>query len=182
MPTIYIPEAIMRDVNHLKQLYSQGQAYYIILSRKEDKENEEEMFPHTPSREEEKEKEERNKNKKKAFAREKEFDVPTFEEVKEYVQSLKTYFSAETFFDYYEAIGWEFNRRKIHDWKAVARFWADNEARNPMKKAKKIVAQQQQIAEERERVQREFEMRYQEAVQKHVSYEEYQRMKRKGNI
>ncbi len=36
----------------------------LCYDSKEDNENEEETFPHTPSKEEEKEKEERNKNKK----------------------------------------------------------------------------------------------------------------------
>lgn len=110
------------------------------------------------------------------------FEIPTLEEVREYVQSLKTYYSAETFFDYYQSIGWKFNRRKIYDWRAVARFWAGNETHSPVRKAQQVVERQKQIAEERERVQQEFETRYQEAVQTHVSYEEYQRMKREGRL
>ena len=58
MATIYVPDEMVCDVEHLKLLRKQGRAYNITLYCKEDNEKEEEKFPHTPLREEEKEKEE----------------------------------------------------------------------------------------------------------------------------
>ena len=52
------------------------------------------------------------------------FSPPTLDEVKEYIiQNNARYVDAETFYDYYEAIGWKVGKNPMKDWRASVRGW-----------------------------------------------------------
>ena len=105
-------------------------------------------------------------------------EIPTLEEVRAYLRPLNAYFTAEQFHDYYSAIGWRFGQKKIYDWRAVARVWLTNRS----KFLRQAGVQQSQAAQQREAAQQEWERRYDESRQNHVSYEEYKRMKAAGMV
>jgi len=106
--------------------------------------------------------------------------IPSLKEIEEYAKEFNHLdFTPDYFCDFYERTHWRIAGYKIHDWRAVFRVWVRNSRSNPQNATQR---RQQQIAEERERVQQEFETRYQEAAQTRVSYEEYQRMKREGRV
>lgn len=51
------------------------------------------------------------------------FSKPSFEEVKEYAESIGFDIDARRFIDYYEANGWKVGRNQMKDWKATVRNW-----------------------------------------------------------
>ncbi len=124
---MYVSSEIMKDVTRMKEARRKGLCYDIICyDSKEDNEKEEEMFPHTPLREEEKEKEEVDDNDDKKKTKKVSFFTPSFEMVERYHQELNiTDFTAQEFYDFYETNGWVLKEnRKIRDWMALMRGWA----------------------------------------------------------
>jgi len=189
MPTTYIPEAILQDVDLLKQLYAKGQAYNIILYCQEETENEEKKFPHTPSKKEEKEKEEVGQQQpSNACARK--FQKPSILEVEEYATSFDNLdFTPRYFYDYNNVRGWCIKGERIKDWQEVFRVWAANSRSrkdNPDSIRSSRAEQRQQsllMAESRnqekaDRETAEREQRLAEQKAQAVSYEEYLKMKK----
>lgn len=59
--------------------------------------------------------------------RQRKFEPPSIEEVRQYIESKGYSVDAQRFVDYYEARGWELSKgRKIKDWKACVRTWNGN--------------------------------------------------------
>lgn len=108
------------------------------------------------------------------------FVPPTLEEVRSYVATLRTYFTGDQFYDYYSGIGWKFKNRRIYDWRAIARFWAGNAKmkKEVLKHRTTPVQQQQNLEEDRHA----WEKRADERKANAVSYEEYKRMKERGEV
>ena len=117
-------------VKTLKRARRMGKCYDIICyDSKEETENEENPSPLHPLSKEEKDKEESFHHhphlKKDARIL---FERPTLEEVKNYHEELKiTCFTAERFYNYYEAYGWKSKGGgEISDWKLLMRNWEKN--------------------------------------------------------
>lgn len=66
-----------------------------------------------------------NKNKKEIY-KEKKFQKPSLEEVKEYCLERNNSVDAEMFIDYYESNGWKVGKNSMKDWKACVRTWERN--------------------------------------------------------
>jgi hypothetical protein len=64
------------------------------------------------------------------------FVPPTFEECKEYAESIGfVNFDPQRFIDHYSAVGWKSGKTKIVDWKAKVRIWHKNhQNKHPMVK------------------------------------------------
>ena len=59
--------------------------------------------------------------------RQRKFEPPTVEEVRQYVQSKGYKVDPQRFIDYYESRGWELSKgRKVKDWQACVRTWDGN--------------------------------------------------------
>ena len=56
----------------------------------------------------------------------KRFQKPTLEEVKQYCLERKNNIDAQKFVDYYESNGWKVGRNPMKDWKATIRTWESN--------------------------------------------------------
>ena len=55
------------------------------------------------------------------------FKKPTIEEIKKYCVERNNSINAQSFYDYYESIGWKRGKTKMKDWKAAVRTWEQNE-------------------------------------------------------
>jgi hypothetical protein len=66
----------------------------------------------------------------------KNFIIPTYNEVKEYCNERGNSIDAEQFIDYYTSKGWMIGKNKMKDWKAAIRTWERN---NKDKQPKEIV-------------------------------------------
>ena len=55
------------------------------------------------------------------------FRKPSIDEVREYIEEIGATFSAEHFYDYYEANGWKVSKNPMKDWKATVRNWASRD-------------------------------------------------------
>ena len=118
--------------------------------------------------------------------------IPSIEEIESALQSATGLdFTAEDFFDYYDAIGWSFGTKPIRNWRALLRTWIRNKdyfagRRVPRQKQTLRMQPRQnmedRVAQAREAAQQEWERRYEESRQNHVSYEEYKRMKAAGMV
>lgn len=53
----------------------------------------------------------------------KRFQKPTVEEIAEYIKENDYSVDAESFFDYYESVGWKRGKTPMKDWKATVRTW-----------------------------------------------------------
>ncbi|MCR9294644.1 MAG: hypothetical protein NXI32_18155 [bacterium] len=53
------------------------------------------------------------------------FQKPTVEEIREYIEEKNLPFTAEAFFDCYEARGWKIKGNAMKDWKAACRTWSN---------------------------------------------------------
>jgi hypothetical protein len=68
-----------------------------------------------------------NKEKNKNFI------IPSLEEIKNYCIERKNNINAEHFFDYYSSKGWMIGKNKMKDWKAAVRTWERNKfSTNPI--------------------------------------------------
>lgn len=71
---------------------------------------------------------EKDKEQEKGDARGKgKFEIPTLEEVREYISEKKYSFTAEQFYDHYESVGWKRGKTPMKDWKATCRTWQNNQ-------------------------------------------------------
>lgn len=59
---------------------------------------------------------------------------PTVQDIKAYCIERGNNIDAETFYDYYESVGWKVGKKPMKDWKATVRYW---ETRNK-KQSKQI--------------------------------------------
>ena len=64
----------------------------------------------------------------------KRFVKPTVQDIKAYCIERGNSIDAETFYDYYESVGWKVGKKPMKDWKATVRYW---ETRNK-KQSKQI--------------------------------------------
>ena len=64
----------------------------------------------------------------------KRFVKPTVQDIKAYCIERGNNIDAETFYDYYESVGWKVGKKPMKDWKATVRYW---ETRNK-KQSKQI--------------------------------------------
>lgn len=55
------------------------------------------------------------------------FTPPSIEEVKAYAQEKAISLDAESFYDYWESVGWVRGKTKMKDWRAAARQWSRND-------------------------------------------------------
>ena len=55
------------------------------------------------------------------------FSKPTLEEIRNYCMHRGSTVSAEQFYDYYEANGWNIGKHPMRDWKAALRTWERHE-------------------------------------------------------
>ena len=55
------------------------------------------------------------------------FSMPTLEEIRNYCMHRGSTVSAEQFYDYYEANGWNIGKHPMRDWKAALRTWERHE-------------------------------------------------------
>ena len=62
-----------------------------------------------------------SRKKRTAFSR------PTLEEIRNYCMHRGSTVSAEQFYDYYEANGWNIGKHPMRDWKAALRTWERHE-------------------------------------------------------
>lgn len=60
------------------------------------------------------------KNDKKLY---KHFKAPTLEEITAYCSERNNSVDPNTFFDYYESVGWKIGNRSMKDWRATVRNW-----------------------------------------------------------
>lgn len=67
-----------------------------------------------------------NTSIKKEIYKEKKFNKPTLEEVKEYCKERNNNVNAEQFIDFYESNGWKVGKNSMKDWKAAIRTWERN--------------------------------------------------------
>lgn len=67
-----------------------------------------------------------NKKKDTKVSKEKSFQPPTVENVREYCQAGGYRVDAEYFVDFYTAKGWMVGKNKMKDWKAAVRNWTRN--------------------------------------------------------
>ena len=67
-----------------------------------------------------------NTSIKKEIYKEKKFNKPTLEEVKEYCKERNNNVNAEQFIDFYESNGWKVGKNSMKDWKAAVRTWERN--------------------------------------------------------
>lgn len=69
--------------------------------------------------------------------REQNFIKPTIDEIKNYCIERNNSINAQSFYDYYESIGWKRGKTKMKDWKAAIRTWEQNERKNYNKNSDK---------------------------------------------
>ena len=141
MGMMYVPAELVSEVELLKEFRRKEKCYDIICyDSKEETENEERTFPHTPFKKEEKEKEEgatgyeqKKKSLKKDF-----FVKPTMDEIEAYRQQIgATDFSASDFFDYYESYGWMTRcGGRVRNWKSLMRGWKRKDDKRLFKQLK----------------------------------------------
>ena len=67
-----------------------------------------------------------NTSNKKEIYKEKRFQKPSLEEVKEYCIERGNSVNAEQFIDFYESNGWKVGKNSMKDWKACVRTWERN--------------------------------------------------------
>lgn len=67
-----------------------------------------------------------NTSNKKEIYKEKRFQKPTLEEVKEYCLERGNSINPEQFIDFYESNGWKVGKNSMKDWKACVRTWERN--------------------------------------------------------
>jgi|SRR6185295_6867493 len=74
-------------------------------------------------------KDRRGEERKDKESKKENFKIPEVKEIQEYLEEIKcTSFSAQKFFDYYQAQGWKLsNGIKMKDWKASVRTWRGRE-------------------------------------------------------
>lgn len=56
----------------------------------------------------------------------KRFVKPTVQDIKAYCIERGNNIDAETFYDYYESVGWKVGKKPMKDWKATVRYWETN--------------------------------------------------------
>lgn len=60
----------------------------------------------------------------------KSFKKPTYDELKEYSESINFDLDCQNFLDYYESKGWLIGKTKMKDWKAAVRTWKSRSTKN----------------------------------------------------
>jgi len=107
-------------------------------------------------------------------------EIPELQDVKIALTGvINIDFTAEEFFDYYDAIGWTFGNKVIRNWRALLRKWI----RNPKKK--KLTASikaETYYLEKAEEENAEENRRLAEQKANAVSYEAYLKMKKEGKV
>ena len=74
------------------------------------------------------------------ISKEKKFEKPTVEEIKEYCVSRGNGIDANYFYDFYESKNWMIGKNKMKDWKAAVRTWERNNKPVPTEtKREKII-------------------------------------------
>ena len=132
--------------------------------------------------------------------RKKKFRIPTLEEVKEYAKNFDNLdFTPEYFFSYYDGCNWKIGHSRIRNWLSVFNVWAENCRRKEMAQQRRHCTrstmplgalERQQIVreaeirrmEEEERKMAEMDRMRKADAEAHVSYEEFQQMKKEGRI
>ena len=126
---IYVPDALLPDLEVLKRALRQGKCYDIICYDSKEETEEKESFPPHPLYKEREEKEERetttSTTKKKKNPKKMLFFIPSFAEVKDYFEEIGAFgFEPQEFYDYYQSYGWKSrDGNKVADWKALMRQW-----------------------------------------------------------
>ena len=188
MPTIYIPDEMVEEVRLMKHYRHQRKKYNIILDFKEETRQEEKVPPCTPFIKEEKKKEERELSL--SHAREVFLPVPTLEEVEEYAKGFDNLtFTAAYFFYHYDALGWKSKGETVYNWQSLFTAWANDPKKCHASRSQRTEARQQRLlSAETQRLEQsnreiaEREARLAREASQAVSYEEYQRMKRAGEL
>ena len=65
------------------------------------------------------------------------FKKPTLEEVKAYIKEKQLNADGETFYDYYESVGWYVGKNKMKNWKASLNNWSRRESKFNMQNCSK---------------------------------------------
>ena len=112
-----------------------------LMVFKQEKQREKQDSPRTPLQIKDKIKEKNHNNNSKMDSekskkgRNKIFVPPTLEEVQSYMDEIgETRFSAERFWNYYEAKGWVLGRSKMRFWKLVLDNWVVGENKKRQKR------------------------------------------------
>lgn len=109
-------------------------------------------------------------------------DIPELVDVKIALTGVVNIdFTAEEFFDYYDAIGWSFGNKVIRNWRALLRKWIRNPKKKNIQVSVKTIAPSNYWSEvEKQVMQREQRLAQQKAQA--VTYEQYMRMKAEGRV
>ena len=175
---------LRRQVCELKEECQKLNSELMVF--KQEKQKEKHDSPHTPLQIKEKIKEKNHYNNSKMdFEKESEnnsqkgrkeaFIPPTLEEVRAYMdENGENGFSAERFWNYYEAKGWVLGKAKMKFWKRLLDNWSNGgDDKSRKSRAAKAPAQRNIVT---------FNAYKPVETKGSVSYEEYVRMKKEGLV
>ena len=170
----------------LQHLQARVQELEMELQKiKEEKRKEEENPPCTPYKKKKRVKEETTDHYNAHARGKKTFEIPTIEEVQEYLnQKGITTFTAERFVNYYNSVGWMATpQRPIRDWKAMVKNWKSYDQKRILRMRPDSArgARPSPLPRLRESTEAMLQQ-MSEHEQECVSYEEYQRMKKEEKI
>lgn len=157
-----------------------------IVVFKQEKQKEKQDSPHTPLQIKEKIKEKNHYNNSKMVSekdsgntsqkgRKEAFIPPTLAEVRAYMDEIgENRFTAERFWNYYEAKGWVLGKAKMKFWRRVLDNWSSGGSdRSGRVRGAKASAQRNIVT---------FNAYKPVETKGAVSYEEYERMKKEGKV